>query len=108
MNVTALGRVNVATPGTPVQLSTDTTLRASKIFFQVIPGLTGKGYIGKSGMTRATLAGVMRVLWPNAAGGIADSFFIQSNEDSDVLNLSTYYIDMDVAGEGLLVSYWTE
>ena len=108
MTFTTLGRVNVATPGTPVPLSTDPAARACKIFFQVIPGLTGKGYIGKSGMTRATLAGVMRVLWPNAAGGIADSFFIESREDSDVLNLSTYYIDMDVAGEGLLVSYWTE
>jgi|SRR5882762_11306715 len=105
MTVTTLGRVNVATPGTPVPLSSDPAARACKIFFQVIPGLTGKGYIG---MTRATLAGVVRVLWPNPTGGISDSFFIQSQEDSDVLNLSAYYIDMDVAGEGLLVSYWTE
>ena len=77
-----------------------------KTFFQVIPGL--KGYIGRSGMTHATLAGVVRALWPNPTGGISDSFFIESQEDSDGLNLSVYYIDMDVAGEGLLVSYWTE
>ena len=108
MTANPLGRINVATPGTPVQLSANTTLRASKIFFQVIPGLTGKGYIGKGGMVRATLANVMRVLWPNAAGGFSDSFFVESNQDSDVLNLSEYYIDMDVAGEGLLVTYWTE
>ena len=108
MNATPLGRVNVTTPGTPVPLSTDPTLRASKIFFQVIPGLTGKGYIGKSGMVRATLAKVIRVLWPNSAGGFSDSFFLESGSDSDVLNLAEYYIDMDVAGEGLLVTYWTE
>ena len=108
MNVTALGRVNVATPGTPVPLSTDPTVRAAKILIQVIPGLTGKGYIGKSGMVRATLANVVRVLWPNASGGISDAFFIESQDDADVLNLSAYYIDMDVAGEGLLVSYWQE
>jgi len=108
MNVTALGRVNVATPGTPVPLSADPTVRAAKILFQVIPGLTGKGYIGKSGMVRATLANVVRVLWPNASGGISDDFLIESQQDADVLNLSTYYIDMDVAGEGLLVSYWQE
>ena len=108
MNVTALGRVNVATPGTPVPLSADPTVRAAKILFQVIPGLTGKGYIGKSGMVRATLANVVRVLWPNASGGISDAFFIESQDDADVLNLSAYYIDMDVAGEGLLVSYWQE
>jgi len=108
MTVTPLGRVNVATPGTPVPLSTDPTARASKIYFQVIPGLTGKGYIGKSGMVRATLANVVRVLWPNSGGGFSDSFFLESQQDADVLNLSQYYVDMDVAGEGLLVSYWTE
>jgi|SRR5690242_12231205 hypothetical protein len=108
MTVTALGRVNVATPGTPVPLSADHTARASKIYFQVIPGLTGKGYVGKTGMVRATLANVIRVLWPNSSGGFSDSFYIESQQDSDVLNLADYYIDMDVAGEGLLISYWTE
>jgi hypothetical protein len=108
MTVTALGRVNVATPGTPVPLSADPTVRAAKILFQVIPGLTGKGYIGKSGMVRATLANVIRVLWPNPSGGISDAFFIESQDDADVLNVSSYFIDMDVAGEGLLVSYWQE
>ena len=68
MTVTALGRVNVATPGTPVPLSADPTVRAAKILIQVIPGLTGKGSVGKSGMVRATLANVIRVLWPNASG----------------------------------------
>jgi hypothetical protein len=108
MTATSLGRVNVATPGTLVPLTTNTSLRAAKIFFQVIPGLTGKGYVGKAGMVRASLANVIRVLWPNSGGGISDSFFIQSQQDSDVLNLAEYYIDMDVAGEGLLVTYWTE
>jgi hypothetical protein len=50
----------------------------------------------------------VRVLWPNASGGFSDSFYIESQQDSDVLNLAEYYVDMDVAGEGLLVTYWTE
>ena len=108
MTANPMGRVNVATPGTLVPLTTNTSLRVSKIYFQVIPGLTGKGYIGKNGLVRATLANVIRVLWPNSSGGFSDSFFLESGEDSDVLNLSEYYIDMDVAGEGLLVTYWTE
>jgi hypothetical protein len=108
MTANPLGKVTVATPGTLVQLSTNNNLRASKIYFQVIPGLTGKGYIGKSGMVRSTLANVIRVLWPNSGGGISDSFFLESQGDADLLNLSEYYIDMDVAGEGLLVTYWTE
>jgi hypothetical protein len=108
MNVTSLGRLNVTTPGTPVPLSSDSTARVAKIYFQVVPGLTGKGYIGKKTMVRASLANVVRVLAPNPSGGLSDAFFLESKQDSDVLNLSEYYVDMDVAGEGLLISYWTE
>ena len=108
MTVTTLGRVNVATPGTLVQLSTDLTLRVAKLFFQVIPGLTGKAYIGKAGMTRSTLSGVIRVLAPNASSGISDSFFLEAQDGADAINLASYWIDMDVAGEGLLITYWTE
>jgi hypothetical protein len=108
MTANPLGRVNVTTPGTLVPLTTNTSLRASKIYFQVIPGLTGKGYIGTNGLVRATLANTIRVLSPNPNGGISDSFYIESQSDSDVLNLASYYIDMDVAGEGLLITYWSE
>ena len=69
MTINCMGRVNVATPGTPVPLSTDPTVTASKLFFQVIPGLTGKTYVGRPAMTKATLAGTARVLgrMPRAA-----------------------------------------
>ena len=59
-------------------------------------------------MVRATLAGMVRILWPNTSGGIADSFVVESHVGRNTIPLSDYYIDMDVAGEGLLVSYWTE
>jgi len=108
MTVTTLGRVNVATPGTLVPLSTDPNQRVAKIFVQAMPGLTGKGYVGRSNLTRATSAGVIRILAPNAAGGISDSLMLEASDDADSLNLAEYFIDMDVAGEGLLVSYWTE
>ena len=108
MTVTTLGRVNVATPGTLVQLSTDLTLRVAKLLFQVIPGLTGNAYIGKAGMTRSTLSGVIRVLAPNAVGGVSDSFFLETSDGADGINLSAYWIDMDVAAEGLLITNWTE
>lgn len=108
MTVTTLGRVNVTTPGTAVPLSTNPNQLVSKIFAQVIPGLTGKGYIGKSNLNRATLNGVIRVLWPNTAGGFSDAFAVASTNGSNSLVLSEYFVDMDVSGEGLLVSYWTE
>jgi hypothetical protein len=108
MTFTSLGRVNQPTPGTPIRLSVDPTLRVAKILIQMIPGLTGKAYLGTAAMKKATLVAVARVLWPNTAGGISDQFFLEVQNGLDELNLEEYYIDLDVAGEGVLVSYWTE
>ncbi len=108
MNINCKGRVSVPTPGTPVPLTTDSTIKASRLFFQVIPGLTGKTYIGTAGMTKATLGGVARVLWPNASGGFSENFSVESQDGTNSIVLSEYVIDADVAGEGLLVTYWQE
>jgi hypothetical protein len=102
MTMTTLGRVNVATPGTPVPLATDPSITASKLFVQAVPGLTGKTYLGTPTMSKTTLAGVARVL------SSGDSFFLESQDGADTIRLKDYAIDADVAGEGLLVSYWTE
>ena len=108
MNINCKGRVNVATAGTPVPLTTDPSVTASKLLFQVIPGLTGKTYVGVTGMTKGTLDGVARVLWPNASGGFSETFYIESQDGTDSIRLKDYAIDADVAGEGLLVTYWQE
>jgi hypothetical protein len=102
------GRLNVSTPGTPVRLSTDPAAVASKLFFQVIPGLTGKTYVGAATMATASLSGVARVLWPNSTGGFSETFEIESQDGENSIHLMDYAIDADVAGEGLLVTYWTE
>jgi hypothetical protein len=108
MTLTSLGRVNVTSPGTPVALSTDPKLRVTKLFFQSVPGLTGKCYIGTPGMSRSSLSHVARVLVPATNSAIADQFQISSEDGRDGLYLNQYVIDADVAGEGLLVSYWQE
>jgi hypothetical protein len=108
MNIHCMGRVNVPTPGTPVPLSTNETDTASKLFFQVIPGLTGKTYAGATTMNKTTLTGVARILWPNATGGFSETFYIESQDGENSIHLANYSVDADVAGEGLLVTYWTE
>jgi hypothetical protein len=108
MTINTKGRVNVAAPGTPVPLTTNPALTASKLFFQVIPGLTGKTYVGGPAMTKSTLSGVARILWPNAAGGFSETFEIESQDGENSIRLMDYAIDADVAGEGLLVTYFTE
>jgi len=108
MTLTSLGRVNVASPGTPVPLSTDPKLRVSKLFFQSVPGLTGKCYIGTLAMAKSALSQVVRVLVPATNSTVADQFQISSEDGRDSFYLNQFAIDADVAGEGLLVSYWQE
>ena len=108
MNINCIGRVNVATPGTPVPLSTDPTATASKLFFQAVPGLTGKTYVGVPTMHQATLAGVARVLAPNPTSAFSETFEIESQDGANSIRLAEYAVDVAVAGEGLLVTYWTE
>ncbi len=108
MTINCMGRVNVPTPGTPVPLSTNPAVTVSKLFFQVIPGLTGKTYAGVPAMTKATLAGVARILWPNTSGGFSEHFYIESQDGENSIRLMDYAVDADVAGEGLLVTYWRE
>jgi len=108
MTLTSMGRVNVASPGTPVALSTDPTFRVSKLFFQSVPGLTGKCYIGAPAMSKSALSQVARVLVPATGSAVADQWKISSEDGRDSLYLNQYAIDTDVAGEGLLISYWQE
>jgi hypothetical protein len=108
MIIKSLGRVNVPVAGTPVPLTTNPAITASKLFVQAIPGLTGKTYLGSPTMAKATLAGVTRILWPNTTSGPVESFFLESQDGENSIRLKDYAIDADNAGEGLLVTYWTE
>lgn len=104
MIINSLGRVNVPVPGTRVPLTTNPAITASKLFVQAVPGLTGKTFLGSATMTKATLAGVARVLAPNPTSGVSESFFLESQDGDNSIRLADYAIDADVAGEGLLVS----
>jgi hypothetical protein len=105
MRVHSLGRLNVPTPGTPVPLTTDRSIRCAWIRAQVIAGLTGKAFLGTPDLNTATLAGVIKEFWPNPSGGISDSLEIRSAEDNNIYTLADLAIDAAVAGEGLVISY---
>ena len=107
MTINTNGRINVTTPGTPVPLTTNHTVVANKLFFQVIPGLTGKTYVGIPSMSKSSLSGVARVLWPNTSGGFSETFSIEGQDGENSIHVADYAVDADVAGEGLLVTYWT-
>ena len=102
----SLGRIAVSTPGTPVRVASDTSIRAHRIRFAVVVGETGRVFLGVEGMNKATGVGVVKEFWPTGAGGgVADELVIESAAGD--LRPSDYYIDANTAGEGLIVAYWS-
>jgi hypothetical protein len=101
----SFGKIAVPTPGTPVRVTSDTSIRAHRIRFAVVIGETGRVFLGVQGMSKASGTGVLFEFWPTSAGGgVADNLMIESVDGE--LRPSDYYVDANVSGEGLLVSYW--
>ena len=109
MIVKSLGLIRVPTPGTPVQVTTDDSVRASQILVRIVPGFTGRTYLGVAGMNKnaAGMSGVVRVLAEPASFGSQDEEAIPNSPNlfGNSLRVSDFYVDADVADEGLLVSY---
>jgi hypothetical protein len=102
----SLGKIVVASAGTPVQVSA-TSLNVNTAFFQVVSGQSGaQMYIGLLGLTKASLVKVLRVLQkPLATPGINDSWTVQGTVTMAPIDLSAIYIDADTTNDALLVSY---
>lgn len=73
----------------------------SRMRLWVTPGSTGKVYVGKPALNKATLSGVFKVVYPNPSGGHSDGYDLEYPTRG--LGLSTAYspisINGDVAGE---------
>ena len=106
MQPTFLGIVTVASAGTPVPLSTDTTVRACTILVATIPGFNGNIYFGGATLNPGTLAGVMIKFNAPAVLGQPDHFILQTQDARNSLRVSDFFIDASVSGEGALVTYF--
>jgi hypothetical protein len=106
MQPTFLGKVTVASAGTPVPLSPDPTLRASAILVATIPGLTGNVYLGGAGLDQNTLAHVMIKFNAPSVFGPPDSFLVEARDGRNALQVSEYFLDASVSSEGALVTYF--
>jgi hypothetical protein len=108
MQARSFGKIAVPTPGTPVRLTTDTTLRVARLRFAAVIGETGRVFLGVAGMNKATGAGVIKEFWPTGAGGgVADQIEITAIENRHLLTPADYYVDANTATEGLIASSWS-
>src|SRR5713101_3933047 len=107
MEAVSLGLIRVATPGSPVQITTDGSLHAMQLVVRTVPGFTGKTYVGLAGMDKGSKTGVMRVLSEPAVFGLQDGEAIPpSPNGANIVRVSDYWVDADVANEGGLVTYF--
>lgn len=115
MRVISLGKIT-STPGTPVRLTTDTTIRTECIFFQQAPGGTAASYCGVAGngpdgnpnprdfpMNKTTFVGIIHAFPPVGATGQAEHRKLCAEDN--LLQLADFYVDMDTGSAGLIVSY---
>lgn len=124
-NPQPFGSVISTTPGTPVQVAINLpglgvmansvdpkteflndVVPCNKINFNVNPlahggaGNTGSIYIGIAGMNKATLVGVIFVVSPSQ-GGVQ----ITNNVGMNTYMVQGFFMDVDVAGDGIYGSF---
>ena len=108
MQAIALGLISVPTPGTPVRVSTDDSLRVMLMVVRTVPGFTGKTYLGVEGMNKNSAAktGVLRILSEPPAFGPQDGEVLPAaaGGHANVIRPAEFWIDADVAGEGVIVT----
>ena len=87
----------------------DESLRALQIIVKTVPGFTGKTYLGVAGMNKNSpeKAGVLRVLAEPSAFGPQDGEAIPPSPGAygNTVAVADFWIDADVANEGVIVSY---
>ncbi len=109
MKAYSLGKIKVTSPGTPVGVSSDRSLRVACLRFQAVIGEAGRVFLGVKSMNKNTGSGLIKEYWPTGAGGgVADEFEVVSPDGTNSLRPSDYYVDANSPGEGLIVSYWVK
>ena len=108
MQAIPLGLISVTTPGVPVPISVDDTLRVTLIVVRTVPGFTGRTYVGLAGMNKSSahMTGVIRVMAEPPISGPQDGEVLppSSGGHGNVIRAADYWVDADVAGEGVMVT----
>jgi hypothetical protein len=104
----SLGKVTVANAGVPVRLTNNQAdpavlYRAHSYLVEVLSSNTGKVYIGAANLDKSTLVGVYAILAPPTTN-IYPTFSSTISNLPNPFNIAAVWIDVDVNGEGALVS----
>jgi hypothetical protein len=116
--VNPFGKRTVTAAGTPQLLFTTAEvpaaaqnvwpIRVSRVYIEALNANTGFIYIGVSGMSKTTLAGVIATIPPPNSTKVTNYFDMTENFAGGTNNyrLQDYWIDADVTGEGVIRTVW--
>jgi hypothetical protein len=106
MDIISFGKIIVPTPGTPVPVTADATIKVHAIVVSQIPGSTGITYFGLQNainptFSKTTGAGVLKSFLPPGASGFTDERTVTADERGNALVAADFKVDAAVANEGL-------
>jgi hypothetical protein len=108
MQTISMGLIRVPTPGTPVRVTTDEALHVAMMTVRTVPGFTGKTYVGLGDMDKNSWcrSGVVCVLSEPPAFGPQDGEVLPPTQTGhgNVLRPADFWVDADVANEGVTVT----
>lgn len=90
-----LNKPNVANWNPPV---------ANSLFFQALPGNVGYVYVGVKGMSKAANTNIIGLLPPPTANHLPEIDWDNTSQPNP-FDLTSYFVDVDVAGDGVRVSF---
>lgn len=103
------GPITVPTPGTPVWAASlwpnaaDRPQVCHGLMFQALPGNTGLVYVGVQGMDKSTYVGVLAFVAIPTVNHIP-AFSTAITLAPNALALNSFWIDADVADDGVIIS----
>jgi hypothetical protein len=94
--------VKVLAAGTPVQVTTDSTVVASMLNFHPVAANAGNVYVGSSGLNKTSFANVITEI-----AKTGPDFQIIPGAGASALVVSEYWIDAVNTNDQVTVTYWT-
>lgn len=99
-----LGSQTVITSLTPTALACSSQRYVNKLTVRVIPGFSGKVFVGTSSMDTSTYAGTIAILYPNL-GAHSEEYVVQDSSGDDGIDLCSIYVAGGVTGESIVADY---
>ena len=99
------GSATITLSGSPAAINCGDSSYVNRVIVSVVPGGSGKVYVGQASQNPATGAGIAQILFPNG-GAHSEQFELSDPSGNDTINLCDVYVSGEIPGEPALTN-WT-